>query len=64
MVYYHIAVDRVVLERSLDTRLSVYTVYSVESKHTVREGGARGYATQLEIKDRDIQWRVSFAHRG
>ena len=47
MVYYHIAVDRVILERSLDTRLSVYTVYSVESKHTVREGGGRGNTTLL-----------------
>ena len=64
MVYYHIAVDRVVLERSLDTRLSVYTVYSVESKHTGREGGGRGNTTLLDIEDRDAQWRVVFAHRG
>jgi hypothetical protein len=48
VVYYHIAVDRVVLERSLDTRLSVYTVYSVESKHTVKEGGGRGNTTLLD----------------
>ncbi len=58
--------DHVILERSLNTRLSIprmYIQYSVLSKHTVREGGARGYATQLEIKDKDTQWRVSFAHR-
>ncbi len=67
MVYYHIAVDRVILERSLNTRLSVpltYIQYSVGSKHTVREGGGRGYTMLLDIEDRDVQWRVVFVHRG
>ncbi len=57
--------DRVILERSLDTRLSVYKVYGVESKHTVREGGRRGNTTLLDTYVYTVQcWKQAYSERG